>query len=80
MVLGDDAAAGEAERVLEQDADGEGEAVELGDALFGQGVEPVDGGGGEFGSGAEWIGGHRGSVLSWGKYRGTAPPHRTTRR
>ena len=57
VVLGDDAAAGEAEGVLEQDADGEGKAVELGDALFGQGVEAVDGGGGEFGSGAERVGG-----------------------
>ena len=44
VVFGDDAAAGVAKRVLEQNADGEGQAVEPGDALAGELGEPVDGG------------------------------------
>ena len=60
VVLGDDPAAGEAEGVLEEDADGEGEAVEVGDALFGQLGQPIDDG--------AWpyrVGGCRGSRRGW---------------
>ena len=55
-----EAPAGVAERVLQQDADGEGEAVESGQALPGELGEPVDGRGlvaeAEGGAGAEGIG------------------------
>ena len=40
--LGHEAAAGVAERVLEQDADGEGQAVEVGEALAGELGEAID--------------------------------------
>ena len=59
--LGDEAAAGVAEGVLEQHADGEGEPVEVGEALAGELREPVDDGGilaeANGASGAEGIGG-----------------------
>ena len=59
--VGHEAAAGVAERVLQQDADGEREAVEVGEPLAGQLGEAVDDRGlvaeGKGGAGAERVGG-----------------------